>query len=631
MDPILSTRFRTPFVSFLRFLFLWALIVGGAVGSVHAQSLPPVSENVVVSDSLSSETQPAVSASVTVITRDQIEKSGKNDVLELLREVPGVDVVQSGDAGKVTSIFLRGTNSTQTLVLIDGVRVNSPYFSGYDFSALSTQNVERIEVVRGPFSALYGSDAIGGVVSILLRPPSAEPAVRASAGAGNRGFHEETLFASAAEGPVSLSISGRDAHDDGEVQTVGGTRVDNDGWRDRNGSVALDWTASEGFRTGLHFDRMFARSAIPSDSGTATPHRFTDFAQTTWTLPVRAELANDNSLVGSLSDVELRPTAIDPDDTSGFFQSETHSRILGARAADTWKSSENNSLSATASYERSTVDSSGAFGPIISDRRTAIWGVGAEDALALLDNRLRAVVGLRFDRHSVFGSSTNPRVSLVLTLDPRTSVRASYGTAFRAPSIGELYYPFFGNPNLAPERSRSFEVGASHSAGSVKLDLAFFRNDIRDLIQYDTVRQTNANVGRARTDGVEASASAPVVAGVQARLSYTYLRAIDETTGDPLVRRPRHRGSLDLLRSVGAWTTSATLLYVGRRADFQAVYPYGPVEDPSVFRVDLHAEYRVGAVSPFLTVENAADRRYEEASGFPARRRRIWGGLIAAF
>ena len=613
----------------LRFFLVFTVVCLAA--RARAQGLAPVSENVVVSDSFSPETDPSVSASVTVITREQIEKSGKNDLLDLLRDVPGVDVVQSGDAGKVTSVFLRGTNSTQTLVLIDGVRVNSPYFSGYDFSALSTEDVERVEIVRGPYSALYGSDAIGGVISILRRAASIRPEGRATAAAGNRGFHEETLFASAGLGSVGFSVSGRDARDGGEPETVAGTRVDNDGWRDRNGSAGLEWSVSPEFQAGLHVERMFARSEIPSDSGAPTPHRFTDFSQTVWTLPVRARISPDNSLVGSLSDVELRPTAVDPDDTSGFFQSETHSRIVGARAVDTWKSSDANSLSGTASYERSTVDSSGAFGPVIQNRRTAIWGVGAEDAVTLLDGRLRVVAGIRFDRHSVFGSSTNPRVSAVASIDSSTSVRASYGTAFRAPSIGELYYPFFGNPGLAPERSRSFEIGATHSAGKTRLDVAVFRNDIRDLIQYDVVRQTNANIGRARTEGVEASAAAPIAGSLRGRLSYTYLRAVDETTGEPLARRPRHRGGLDLFWSGGAWTASTTLLYVGRRSDFQSSFPFGTIEDASFVRLDLHAEYRLGSVSPFLTVENAADRRYEEASGFPARRRRVWGGLIASF
>ena len=607
----------------------WAAVAAASAAS--AQLLPPVSENVVVSATLSPETRPDTTASVTVVTREEIEKSGKRDVLELLRQVPGVDVVQSGDAGKVTSVFVRGTNSTQTLVLVDGVAVNSPYFSGYDFSALSTQNVERIEVARGPFSALYGSDAIGGVISIFRRGPTAGPSARVMVSAGNSAFHEETLFASARAGEAGFTLSGRNAHDAGDAQTVGGVTVDNDGWRNTNGSASVDWTPSPAFGAGLQVDRMFARSEIPSDSGVATPHRYTDFAQTLWTLPFRVEASDHDRLVGSLYDVELHPTAVDPDDTSGFFQSETRATTRGGRLVNTWQISDANTLSATGSYARSTVESSGASGTIIANHQEWTWGAGGEDQISFLDGRLRAVAGIRYDRYSTFGSSTNPRLSVLWTIGAAGAVRASYGTGFRAPSIGELYYPFFGNPGLLPERSKSFEVGFLHSAGAVSFDLAAFRNDIRDLIQYDVVRQTNNNIGRARTEGIEVSAAAPLFEDLRARLSYTYLHAVDEVTGDPLIRRPRHRASLDLLWTSGPWTASATLLYVGRRSDFQSTFPFGTVEDPSYLRTDFHAEYRFGSFSPFVTVQNATDRRYEEASGFPARTRRVLGGLIASF
>lgn len=605
------------------------VLLGGRIA--RAQTPAPVSEDVVVSASLSPETEPSVSASVTVITRDRIEKSGKTDVLELLRTVPGVDVVQSGGAGKVTSVFLRGANSFQTLVLIDGIRVNSPYSSGYDFSSLAAQDVERIEVVRGPFSALYGADAVGGVISIIRRVASVEPAGRVTAAAGNRSFHEETLFASAGSGPFALSLSGRDVHDGGDPQTVSGTRVDNDGWRDRTGSADFAWMPNDGFRAGFGVERTWARSEIPSDGALATPHRTTDFAQTIWTLPIRARLGARNQLTGSLSEADSHPASSDPDDASGFIQSDTVAKTRGARAADTWTISANQAVSASASYERSTVDSRGAFGPIVSGRRTAIWGVAAEDQWNLLDSRLRAVAGVRYDRHSQFGSATSPRVSLVWNAAPSDAVRLSYGSGFRAPSIVDLYYPFYGNPDLKPERSNSYEIGFAHRARGVAWDVALFRNDIRDLIQYDVVRQLPGNVGRARTEGVEASASSPLAGPLAARISYTYLRAVDETTGTPLVRRPRHRGALDLAWNADAWTATATALFEGRRADFQAAFPYGPTENSSYVRFDAHAEYRLGRISPFVTVANLTDRRYEETNGFPARRRRIMGGLIASF
>ncbi len=611
-----------------------ALSLAAAVAwpaAARAQAPAPVSENVVVSATIAPEVEPAVSASVTVISRQQIEKSGKTDVLELLREVPGVDVVQSGGAGTVASVFLRGATSFQTLVLIDGVRVNSPYGAGYDFSSLSTQNVERIEIVRGPFSALYGADAVGGVVSILTRAASAEPSGRATAAAGNRGFHEETLFATAGAGPFALSLSGRDVHDGGDPQVVSGTTVDHSAWRDRQASAQFAWTPTDAFRTGVNVDRTFARTEIPSDGSVPTPNRTTDFAQTIWTVPVQARLADDNTLTGSLSEVDLHPTAADPDDPSGFFASDTVAKTRGARAADSWTASAENTVSAAASWERSTVDSRGSFGPIIADRAISLWGIGAEDQWTLAGGRLKAVGGIRYDRHSQFGSATDPRVSVVWNVDAADALRASYGTAFRAPSIVDLYYPFYGNPDLKPERSRSYEVALSRSADPWRFDIALFRNDIRDLIQYDVALQLPGNVGSARTEGVEVSAAWSARTPLSGRVSYTYLHAIDETTGAPLVRRPRHRAAAGLVWNSRPWLVSASTVWVGRRADFEAGYPFGPTEDPSYLRVDAHVEYRWRSVSPFVTLENALDRKYAEANGFPATRRRVSAGLIATF
>ena len=606
-----------------------ALTVLLAAPSARAQA--PVSENVVVSATLAPEEEPFVSASVTVIPREQIEKSGKTDALELLREVPGLDVVQSGGAGATTSVFIRGATSSQTLVLVDGVRVNDPFGTGYDFSSLSTQNVERIEVVRGPFSALYGADAVGGVISILTRAAAATPTGKFTAGGGTRGFHEETLFATGGEGPFALSISGRDVHDGGDRQAVGGVSVDNSSWRSQNGSAAFAWTPGESFHAALTVDRTFARTEIPSDGAQATPRRTATFDQTLWELPVRARFSETNVLTGSLSDVEFHPGSADPDDTTGFAQTDTRARTRGARIVDSWTISSENTLSGTASYERSNVDSRGSFGPIVEDRHTAIWGVGAEDQWTFAGGRLRAVAGIRYDRHSQFGSATNPRASLVWDLDPHDSLRASYGQAFRAPSIADLYYPFFGNPDLKPERSKSYEIGFQRKAGAVRLDAALFRTDFRDLIQFDQQSQLPGNVGRARTDGAEVSASSAGAGPISARLAYTYLRAIDETTGTPLVRRPRHRASLELGWTAHSWSAAATALWVGRRADIDSGPPYGPVEDPSYLRLDAHAEYRFGRFAPFLTLVNALDRRYAEADGYPARRRRVIGGLSAAF
>jgi len=604
-------------------------VLAAAPVSSRAQTLPPVAENVVVSASLAPEEEPAVSASVTVISRKEIEESGKTSLLELLRAVPGVDVVESGDAGKQTSVFLRGTNSTQTLVLVDGVKLNSPFFSGYDFSALSTQDVERIEVTRGPFSALYGSDAVGGVISIWTRAPSKEPAGRASVAFGNKSFHEETLFASAGAGDVSIAVSGRDVRDGGDRETVAGQTVDNDGWRDREAAVNLRWAPSDDLSVGALYSRIFARSQIPSDGFEVTPHHDTDFAQTLASIPISWRAAENNRLQASISAVDLHPTSVDSDQPLGA-KSDTRARTQALRVVDRWDLG-SQTLSATASYEGSTVDESDPFGGRLDGRRIHLWGVGAEDRASLFSGRLVAVFGIRYDRHSEFGDSTNPRVSIVWVPEPRTAVRASYGTAFRAPSIGELFYPFGGNPDLQPERSKSYELGFHERRGPVEFDVALFRNDIRDLIQYVFAENLNENVGRARTEGVEFSTAARFASDLTGTLSYTYLRAIDEETRLPLQRRPRHRASIDLAWSPARFLATVSAIFVGRRSDVDAA-TFATIEDPSYVRFDAFFRYAlVPHVEPFLRVENLTDRKYAEADGFPAPRRRIAAGVSASF
>ncbi|HYV42234.1 MAG TPA: TonB-dependent receptor plug domain-containing protein, partial [Thermoanaerobaculia bacterium] len=210
---------------------------------LRAQQPAPVSESVVVTATSLPEEEKEVGSAITVITRKEIEKSGKTLVLELLRSVPGLDIVQSGTPGSLTSLFTRGTNSTHTLVLVDGARMNSPYFPGYDFSAMTTENIERIEIVRGPFSALYGSDAIGGVVQIFTRSAQQGVSGRATGEAGTQGQGQGSAFVSMGEGPFFATGGFRYA-------AFGGDRPNTD-WRQRNGSASLDARFSGGGRVAI--------------------------------------------------------------------------------------------------------------------------------------------------------------------------------------------------------------------------------------------------------------------------------------------------------------------------------------------------------------------------------------------
>ena len=202
-----------------------------AAGPAFAQQVPPASESIVVTATSVPEDETKVGSAITVITREELEKHESAVVSDVLRSIPGLDVVQYGTPGSLTSLFTRGTNSTQTLVLIDGVRMNSPYFSGYDWSGMTTENIERIEIARGPYSALYGSDAIGGVVQIFTRPGADGVSGRATGEAGNEGQGQGSAFVSAGEGPITATASYRYVAFDGDRP--------NSDWRQRNGSASL--------------------------------------------------------------------------------------------------------------------------------------------------------------------------------------------------------------------------------------------------------------------------------------------------------------------------------------------------------------------------------------------------------
>ncbi len=583
-----------------------------------AQQPAPVSESVVVTATSLPEEEKRVGSAVTVITRREIEKSGKTSVLDLLRSVPGLDVVQSGTPGSLTSVFTRGTNSTHTLVLVDGARMNSPYFPGYDFSAMTTENIERIEIVRGPFSALYGSDAVGGVVQIFTRTAAPGVSGRFTGEAGNRGQEQASAFASAGEGPFSATGSFRYSAFDGK-------RANTD-WRQRSGSGGLAARLPGGGRVAIEGSILDGEVGNPGPVGAPSTARGF-FHEERLAVPGSIPLSETNRLDVLLADVRSRPGYRD---TDGGFSSQTDAETLQARVADTARFGAH-SLTAFASWERWKVDDASNFGTNLDGQRTTLWGAGVQDTASL--GPITVTAGARFDHHSVFGDAWSPRGTIAwLSPGALWKVRISGGGAFRAPTVGELYYPFVGNPDLKPERSVSWELAAERYVGAGRAEVSLFWNDLRDLIVYDFAQSKNFNVGRARTRGVEASWRQEIAAGLSADASYTYLDAENRITGEALARRPRHRASLGLgWTPLSGFDISPRILFVGKRPDADPQTGQ-QVEDPSSFRLDVAARWQATRIlAPYVRVSNAFGREYDEAAGFPAAGRLVAGGLEVKF
>ena len=244
------------------------------------------------------------------------------------------------------------------------------------------------------------------------------------------------------------------------------------------------------------------------------------------------------------------------------------------------------------------------------------------------ETRFELSAGLRRDQFHSFGSQTSPRVAAALITGAH-KIRAAYGRGFRAPSLGELFYPFFGNPDLKAEHNRSFEVGYDAALGrSDLLSLTYFNSRARNLITFDPITFISENLGRVRSDGIEFGLQHSLAAGSYTAISYTYLhRNEDEATGQRLLRRPRHGGSISTGYRSGAFDTSITLRRSGTRDDLLPVAPFTRVPNSGFTTIDANLQLRSERFTPYVKVENLRDRHYEEVLGYASPGRRVIVGL----
>ncbi|MHB0970557.1 MAG: TonB-dependent receptor plug domain-containing protein [Thermoanaerobaculia bacterium] len=579
-------------------------------------------DEIVVTASTSPEELDATPASVTVIDAYDIEARHARDVADVLREVPGLAIARSGSAGKATSLFGRGGNSQHTLVLWNGVEINNPYFSGYDWGRFTATGVERVEVVRGPFSSIYGSDAVAGVVNILTVPNSSGIAVDAQA--GSHGLRNAAANASWLSGPFTLAA------------TV--ERREDDGWSANDDFAQDAFSAIAGWRRGDFTAAIQARVTsyelgIPFNSsadGTAivpSLQRRQDGSERQIAIPIR-------DTVGRLAwEVVLSESARnddfdDPADPWGITWSQTDSTTRRAQAR-VRAATPIGTVTAGGEYERATVDDVYSLGTNLDDskRSSRSWFVEDRVGFDVADGRIELSAGIRHDDFDTFGARQSPRVAAAW-LRGSHKVRASYGEGFRAPSVGELYYPWSGNTELEAETSRSAEAGYDYYfANDGVASATLFHSRFDDLIVFDNASFRFANIGRARSQGVELSVATTLREGLIVSGGYTYTDTEEDATGEPLLRRPRHSGSASVAWSHGAVRSSAVFIYAGTRDDVLPVYPYVRTANTSYTTVDLSVGVAFGRFEPYVKVENATGEEYEEVLGYAAPGRRAIAGV----
>jgi vitamin B12 transporter len=621
----------------MRQILLAAGILGGAMPGLLAQTIPAAptptptpaaaqqtaaaatprfADSIVVTPALDAEPRDDTPATVTVIDSQEIEARQARDLAALLWSVPGLTVAQAGASGQQTSVFTRGANSNQTLLLWNGIPLNDPFFGDINWQFVSTEGVERIEVVRGPFSALYGSNAVGGVVQVLT---GTRRGLAAELEGGEHGTLRGGLAAGTTLGNVQLDLTGHARRSEGTLN--------NDFFDGEEGVARVRWAMLPGSTLGVLARANDARTGVPFSLGMPTPETRISWREREVALPLDA--TGGSWLVDAqLADTRFDAAFRSPDDPFGAYSSDTRSETLAGRAVGSVhllrQADRDLEVSLGTEGQGFRVTNQDVFGTNLDRARQRTWAGFGQASYG--GGPVRIDLGARRDDNDVFGGQTSLRAGGVWRIGGGTRLRASYGQAFRAPTLGELFFPFGGNPSLLPETATSYELGLEQDAGPWRFAATGFDNRQHNLIVFDSFSSRDVNVGRARSRGVEAQAG--FRQGIlYAQLNGTRLQAVDQTTGLALLRRPKWSANLLLTARPGPWSVTFAGRYVGERADLDPASGERRT-NPGFVRLDLAASRRaLPWLSPFARIENLANRRYADVLGYPSPRRTLIGGV----
>ncbi len=567
-----------------------------------------------------------VGSTVTVITADEIAAQQLRTVTDVLKQVPGLNVVQSGGPGGQTSIFIRGTNSNHTKVLIDGIDVSDPSNAGasFDFGQLLASDIERIEILRGPQSGLYGSDAIGGVISITTRSGKGPFNLAGTAEGGTFHTNNETLSMGGSTDQFQYAANVEHLHAGSlpvtplDLLQPGEGRV-NDYDDNVTASTRLAYTVVPGFDLNLVGRFTDAHYAFTGDN----PFEFPSPPNVT-------KSKSDSSQYYTRLSGHLVSLDGVLDETLGVAYSSAWTLNLdpylgasvntGDRVKIDWQGavrlSDDETLVLDAEHDRDAIHE--PISAEVSDN------AGAVELQSHLGEHFYSALNVRYDDNERFGSKLTWRFAPAYVLSATdTRFSASAGTGFKAPTLGELYqnFPpfFFSNPDLKPETSTGYDLGIEQGlSGTIKVGATWFRNDIRNLITTDVTGTTYANVGRALSQGVESFIAWQPLQALHLRADYTFTQADDDIAHEELLRRPKHKATLETAwQASDALSFNATVLYVGGWIDGNRDFSIPRLTASGYTTVNLAANFALTRHwTVFGRVDNLFDRRYQDPVGF---------------
>jgi vitamin B12 transporter len=585
-----------------------------------------------------------VASSITVITSEEIAARQIRSVPDLLKDVPGLNVVQSGGPGSQTSVFMRGTNSNHTKVFIDGIDVSDPSNSNasFDLGQLLTQDISRVEVLRGPQSGLYGSDAVGGVINVVTKAGSGPAQFNAGIEAGsfdtfnqNAGvsgsvdqFHYAANFQHFHAGSTPVTPSdylqpGQSRINDYDDNLTGSTRLGFDVTDTFDLGLVARYTDSHLRFTGDNFD-FFPTIPDTAQSDTNTKQYYT---RATAHL-VSFGGAFEETLGAAYSNIKSYNFSPDgPTETDNF----------GARVKFDWQGivtlAVDQKLVLGAEHQRDSITT-----PISASTNI---NSGYAELQSSFWNSLYDTLAVRYDDNDRFGSKVTYRFAPeYLIADTGTKIKASVGTGFKAPTLAQLFqslpaFDFFANPNLRPETDLGWDAGFEQALldNTLRFGATYFHINIKDLIEDTADFTTLTNVGRAVTKGVESFVAYQPIRSLTMRLDYTFTQATDESADLTLLRRPKNKESLiTTWQATDRLLLSATVLSVSSWVDGNRDFSINRLNAPPYTTVDVAGNYNLTRNWTLTArITNLLNRHYQNPDGFDQPTIGAFAGINAKF
>ena len=579
---------------------------------------------------------------ITVVTAKDIATQQFRSVPDILAAIPGLNVVQTGGAGGQSSVFTRGTNANHTKILIDGIDVGDVTNANgaFDFAHLLTSDIQQFEVLRGPQSGLYGSDAIGGVISVITRKGDGPARATASIETGTYQTFNQSAGVSGSQDNVNYAMNVAHLHA-GDIPVTpqqllpAGQKAIGNAYDNVTASTKFGVDLNEAWSLNSVMRYTDATLLFTGDgSFPSVPNA----AQSTHAV---RQFATREEAVWSLLDGRIK---------NYFGINYVNNRTSDLTAG--------NPLAAISTGERIKYDwhavtelaphNNFIVGLEQQTDRLQTTGLTAEngnragfvEVQTNFAQRMFLVASLRNDINDQFGSHGTYRIAPAVILPvTETKLKASYGTGFKAPTLSQLYqdfpaFNFFANPNLKPEQSTGYDAGFEQPLfdDRIRLGATYFHNSITDLINSNVTFTSYANVGLATTEGTESFVTAHLTDRLSLRADYTFTRAVDATTGLQLLRRPKEKWSATAVWTpLDPLTVSATLLRVSDWRDVSRDGMTSGLVAPGYTVVNLRADYAVsGQVKLFGRVDNLFNRHYQNPTGFLAPGLGVFGGIRMA-